>query len=158
MGNCFCIDSIDDEFDKHVVSFLAPKMNTHIQFCEPCDKNFYINNNNTCYECIFNHKEFCKHENTSSHLSELNNIMDGMIKHTSLDFCLKSKDINTKMPFNQIDITNIFKATEKNKEDIKKLNDIIDNVENMKKLNDIISNLEGIIAKYKSENELDKNI
>ena len=67
--------------------------------------------------------------------------MDKISKNNILTHCLKSKNKYTRMSINQINITNIFKDTEKNKEDIKKLNDIIDNLEN-------------IISKYKLENNL----
>ena len=139
MGNYLCVNNIDD-IDKTFIT-LTPKLGTYIQFCEPCNKEFYINNTNTCYECIFNHKEFCEHDYTISHLSKLNMIMNEMIKDTTLNYCLKSKDVDTRMPFNQINITNIFKVTRKNEKDIEKLNVIIDN-------------LEDIISKYKMKNNL----
>ena len=141
MGNCLCINNVDDEIIEHTFRPLTPKSNTYIQFCEPCNKEFYINNTNTCYECIFNHKEFCEHDYTCSHLSQISNSIDEIVKNKNLMCCLKSKDRDTRMRYNQINIINIFKATEKNKEDIKKLNDIIDNLEN-------------IISKYKLENDL----
>lgn len=82
MGNCLCIDNIDDEIIKPLSSKLTPKLNTYIQFCKSCNKYFYINNTNKCYECIFNYNEFCEYDYIFSYLSKLNIVMNEMIKNT----------------------------------------------------------------------------
>ena len=71
MGNCLHTDNVIDDVIEPQFNPLAPKLNTYIQFCKPCNKEFYINNTNTCYECIFIHKEFCNHDYTISQLSKL---------------------------------------------------------------------------------------
>ena len=123
MGNTLIKKDVKEEI-KNEIKIDIKEENTAIKFCQICKEYFYVNN--TCYECILNHDEFCKCINSQRFNSELTYILN----EDKIETCLKNNYFEKFFKRVYIRLYNLFISSKKTKLKIKELDDRITKLEN----------------------------